>query len=123
VQLELPAIPPVDGAERTLARFEARLRREARTVGLTLWTGALRLWLGAIRRRDAQACEQLMLLEHEIEVGRDRAVLQERLGRVKGLLAGVMLALVLLQVVDGELLMRRPGGRSRRRDEIEEVLA
>lgn len=117
---------PIDGAEKQLARFDARLRRDWRTFGLTLWTETLKLWHDLIRDRQAEACEQLMQLEHEVQAGAPAPALLARIAKAKGLLAALMLGIffyTLAAVGDDDQAARRivKRGRGRRREETELV--
>jgi hypothetical protein len=98
-----------------LKRLDRVVRRSRELAGLWLYTEGLAIWHGRIRARERAAYEQLVLLEDEIESGAETARLLERIGRAKGLLTALMLALLLAQIVDGSAPMRRPG---RRREEV-----
>jgi hypothetical protein len=111
----------LNGAEGVLAHFEARLRSEARLIGLTLWTGALRRWHEVIRARQAEAYGQLMLLEHEVECDAGKGTLLATIARAKGILVGVMVGLIAWQMFAGEqdLFLRTARRSGRRRDDAE----
>lgn len=111
-----------------VARFEARLR-QLHLVGLTLWTGSLRNVILRLFRaegaRRAQAYEQLMLIEHELDAcpitAKARAGLLMHLGMAKGALATVMIAMLCYAAVADQATFRAMRRRGRRRDEIELV--
>ncbi|GHC01939.1 hypothetical protein [Cerasicoccus arenae] len=122
-QIELWSQP-----ETALAKFEARLR-EIRQPGLMLWTGVLRRIVARILERRESVYTQCMLLESEVEAGADSIVILERIGRIKGLVAAMLLALCIYQCVEGSALMRpreaRPvkTARVRKGRELEDYLA
>lgn len=116
---------PLDGADRVLERLEVALRRATHAAGALVYTGALRRWHDAARERHRLAYETLMQLEFALEHEERPSALRllALVARAKGLLAGLMLALILWQAVDNSdgLPLRRPGRSRGRRDEIELV--
>lgn len=121
-QLPLPASWAV--ADGLIDRLERRLA-VFHLAGLDLWTCALRRAHRLLRARECAAYEQLMLLEHEVEVSADKREMMATIARAKGLLAGLMLGLLALQVFSGtENMIARTARRGgRRRDEVVEVVS
>jgi len=75
-----------------LDQYDAMTERTHRP-GLRIWSGALRDWFADLLAHRGRAYEQCMLLEVEVEHGdTDKAL--ARLGRIKGMLAALCLALL-----------------------------
>lgn len=96
-----------------LDRLEARLRA-MRQLGLTVWVGVLRRVFGRVNAQREAVYRECMLMEMEVEAGRDSLVILNRLAKIKGLVAAVLLGLCLYQCVEhfDDQFARRGGGRN-----------
>ena len=115
----------IDELDNGLAELTGRARAKPGWGGVRLWTGMLGLITGDLRARNDEVYRELMRLEEDVQAGRDRAGLLERIGKAKGLLSVVFFALVLhaiaLSAVGEGDAVRRSSGRVRVRREAVEV--
>ena len=115
----------IDELDNGLAELTARARVKPGWGGVRLWSGMLGLISGDMRGRNDELYKELMRLEEDVNTGRDREGLLARIGKAKGLLSVVFLALVLhaiaLSAVGEGDAVRRSSGRVRVRREAVEV--
>lgn len=111
--MNVTAPHPIKGALAVLHRWTQRLEAVPAFWGLLVYAGALRRWFEEITARDDEAYGELMQLEHEVQQGAPAEKLLERIAKVKGLLAALMVALVIghlaaVQKPDFWAFARRP---------------
>lgn len=106
-----PQLTLWDEPDDILRRFDGRLRQVR--PGMLLWTGALRSCWRELTAQREQALTQLDLAAYEVEQGRDRGLILERLARARNLLGGTCLLALLAVVVLGSPDLRRPARAAR----------
>lgn len=109
----------LDELDSQVDDFDARLLKDRVMRRLRLWTGVLKDIIADLRTERAATYEQLMLLESDVEAGADPVVLLERIGKLKGMVSCILMALLIHATffATDDFRTRTRGRDARRKDE------